>query len=372
MTEPNIIHPDIGDRIYLGSFLSRNNIFGVVSDLDTPDQASMSWEVAGGNAYITVPVLQGRQGPAGSNAPAPDLQLEVFDDPDELPTNLTDDPVDIGKYWVVREFDDEGDPVGSKIYIWYGDHYEWFQMGTEGPAGPVPVISWSVELLDPDDPDLEDEVVVTGDAHHPSLLLKIKAPRGPQGVMGDMEDITNWDGSVASEVGDVPIFDGTNWKPGQASVYIPRFYTYPEGSFADKPLAFGTRVPIGSCLIPPQEWDCVPVVFGHFKLTGLELDTTPLMVGVEVRLGAVNGTLVARGWGNITNYAEVKPHTSTGSSPNDAITPDNGRAVIPAGATGAAATLYVNAFNDGVAGVYSFENAGAQLSVQLFPVTTPG
>lgn len=367
MTEPNIVFPDLGDRIHLGTFLTRNNIYGVVSDLDTPDQASMSWEMAGGNGFITVPVLQGRQGPAGSNAPAPDLQLQVFDDPDELPTNLTDDAVDIGKYWVVREFDEDGNPVGSKVYIWYGDHYEWFQMGTEGPVGPVPIISFSIELLDPDDPGLANEVVVTGDAYHPSVLLKIKAPRGPQGEMGDMEDLANWDGSTASEAGDVPVFDGTNWVPSQAGVYIPRFYTFPEGSFSDVALAFGTSVPIGTCLIEPQEYDCVPYVHGHFRITGIEADTTPLMVGVEVRLGSTSGTLLARGWGNTTNYVHVLPHASTSSAPNDAITPDNGRGLITAGATGAAATLFVNCFNDGVAGIYNFDHAGAQLSVILMP-----
>ena len=368
MTGP-IVQADIGDRVYLGSFLSQNHVHGVVSDLDSPDQASMSWEIAGGKGYLTVPVLQGRPGAQGTNAPLPRLQLNVFDDPDDLPTNLTDDDVDIGKYWIVREFDEEGDPVGSKAYIWYGDHYEWFQMGTQGPAGPVPIITFSIELLDPDDDDLENEVVVTGDSHHPSVLLKIKAPRGPQGVMGDMEDLTNWDGSTPAEEGDVPVFDGTNWKPSQAALYIPRFYTYPEGSFNDVPLAFGTRVNIGTALIPPQDYDCVPQVFGHFRVTGVEFDTTPLMIGVEVRLGSVSGTLVARGWGNITNYVTVIPHASAGgSAANDAITPTNGRAVVAAGATGSAATLYVNCFNDGVAGIYNFENAGAQLSVTLMPI----
>lgn len=364
----NIVEADIGDRIYLDSFLSRNDIFGVVSDLDTPDQASMSWEVAGGRGYITVPVLRGRPGPSGSNAPVLKLQHQVFDDPDDLPTNLTDDDVDIGKYWVVREFDEDDNPVGSKAYIWYGDHYEWFQMGTQGPVGPVPIIAFNIELLDPDDDDLENEVVVTGDAYHPSVLLKIKAPRGPQGVMGNMEALSNWDGSTPTEAGDVPVFDGTNWKPSAAVLYIPRFYTYPEGSFTDVALAYGTRVPLGTALIPPQDYDCKPWVTGHFRVTGLEFDTTPLMIGVEVRLGAVDGTLIARGWGNITNYVTVIPHTSTGSSPNDAITPENGRGLVAAGATGSAATLYVNAFNDGVAGVYNFENAGAQLAALLIPV----
>ncbi len=370
MTEPVIITPDLGDRVHLGSFLSRNDIWGVVSDLDTPDQASMSWEVAGGNGFITVPIIQGRPGPAGSNAPAPDLQMQVFDDPGELPTNLIDDPADIGKYWVVREFDEDGNPSGSKVYMWYGDHYEWFQMGTEGPAGPVPIISFSVHLLDPEDPDLENEVVTTGDAYHPSVLLKIKAPRGPEGPATNIADAPDVDMTPAPETGDTLVYNNADgkWHPSTLSGFVPKFYTYPEGGFIDVGVAFGTSVPIGTCVIPPQEWDCVPVVFGHFRLSGIEFDTTPFMLGVEVRLGSTTGTLVGRGWGNSSEYSYVFPHASEAAHPGNAITPDNGRAVIPAGSTGTAATLYVNAFNDGVAGVYSFDHGGAQLSVQLFPV----
>jgi hypothetical protein len=368
MTQPNIPRPRRPG--VPGTFLSRNNVFGVVSDLDTPDQASMSWEIAGGNGFLTVPVLQGRQGPAGSNAPVLDLQQQIFDDTDELPTNLTDDDVDIGKYWIVREFDEDGDPIGSKAYIWYGDPLRVVPDGHEGPAGPVPIISFSMELLDPDDPDLENEVIITGDAHHPSVLLKMKAPRGPQGPATNIADAPDVDMTPPPETGDTLVYNeaDSKWHPSTTQAYIPKLYTYPEGSFSDVSLAFGTRVPIGTCLVPPQEWDAVPAVFGHFRLTGIELDTTPLMVGVEVRLGSINGTLVARGWGNLTNYVTVIPHASTGTAPNDAITPENERAKIPAGATGAAATLYVNAFNDGVAGLYNFENSGAQLSVQLYPI----
>jgi hypothetical protein len=368
MTQP--VFPDLGDRVFLGTFLSRNNVFGVVSDLDTPDQASMSWEIAGGNGFLTVPVLQGRQGPAGSNAPVLDLQTQIYDDANELPTNLTDEDVDIGKYWIVREFDEEGDPVGSKAYIWYGTHYEWFQMGTEGPAGPVPIISWTIELLDPDDPDLDNEVIVTGDAHHPSLLLKIKAPRGPEGPATNIADAPDVDMTPPPETGDTLVYNEADakWHPSTLTRFVPRFYTFPEGSFVDVALAFGTRVPIGTCVIPPQEYDCVPYIHGHLRILGVDLDTTPLMIGAEVRLGSTTGVLVARGWGNLTNYVQLQPHSSSGSAPNDAITPDNERGLIPAGSTGAAATLYVNCFNDGVAGVYNFQNDGAQVSVLLIPV----
>jgi hypothetical protein len=94
-----------------------------------------------------------------------------------------------------------------------------------------------------------------------------------------------------------------------------------------------------------------------------------MIVGAEVRLGhATTGAVVARGYGNVSTYAFLTPQASTAATPNDAITPTNGRAVIPEGSTGAAATLYINAFNDGLAGLYNFEKRGAQISILLIPV----
>jgi hypothetical protein len=143
----------------------------------------------------------------------------------------------------------------------------------------------------------------------------------------------------------------------------------PEAAFVDVPLAIGTSVALGAFVVPPQEWDCVPVVMGHMRISGIEADVDPFVIGAEVRLGhATTGAPVARAYGNISTYCTLVPHASTSSTPNDAITPTNGRAVIPAGATGAAATLYISAFNDGLAGLYSFQKRGSQISIQLNPV----
>jgi hypothetical protein len=79
--------------------------------------------------------------------------------------------------------------------------------------------------------------------------------------------------------------------------------------------------------------------------------------------------LVARGFGNSSTWTTIVPHFSMPGAPNDAITPDNNVAVVSAGATGAATTLYVNLFNDGIAGVYAFNRTNAQLSVLCIPVS---
>lgn len=226
-----------------------------------------------------------------------------------------------------------------------------------------------MELLDPNDVDLETEVIVTGDDYHPSWRMKLKVPEGPPGpsaTIGSAPDVDMGDGA---ELGDALVWNGTDWAPTPIGTIVPKFYTMPEAAFVDVPLAIGTSVALGSFVVPPQDYDCVPYVTGHMRITGVEADVDPMVIGAEVRLGhATTGAVVSRGFGNISTYVNLTPHASTTATPNDAITPDNGRAVIPENSTGAAATLYISAFNDGVAGVYNFEKRGAQLGILLIPV----
>lgn len=369
MTSP--LTPQIGDSVYLGSFLSMNHVFGTISDLDTPDMTTASWEIAAGNGIISVRALMGPTGPAGAPLFILKLQQQVFDDPADLPKNLTTEDFDKGKYWIVREFDDDGNNISSQAYVWYGTHYEHFAMGTQGPAGPVPIITPTFELV-PSSAGITNSLVqVTGDDYHPSWHVQvneelIRGPEGPSASIASASDVNMGDGA---EIGDSLVWNGTDWTPTPLSAIVPKFYTMPEAAFVDVPLAIGTSVALGSFVIPPQDWDCVPYVQGHMRIIGIEADQDPMIVGAEVRLGnATTGAVVARGYGNISTYAFLTPQASTAATPNDAITPTNGRAVIPAGSTGPAATLYVNAWNDGAAGIYNFEKRGAQVSVLLLPV----
>jgi hypothetical protein len=370
MTTP--ISPSMGDSVFLGDIPFIAHCFGVLSDLDTPDQVSASLEIFGSNGSLSLAALMGPTGPAGSSAPVGKLQFIVFDSEDDLPTNLTEDDVDIGKYWIVRVFDDNANEIGSNWYIWYGDHYERFHMGTAGPVGPVPKVTFTFELVT-SDVTPTTKVTKTGDNFNPSILVQINKEliRGPQGVMGEMEELSNWNGAAPAETGDVPTFNAatSEWEPRSYQALVPKFYTMPEAAFIDVPLGFGTSIPLGTFIVPVQDFDCVPYVQGHVRITGVELDTDPLIVGAEVRLGSAStGQVVARGFGNISTYVNLMPHASTSATPNDAIAPGNGRGVITAGATGPAATLYINAFNDGVAGIYNFEKRGAQISILLVPV----
>jgi hypothetical protein len=287
------------------------------------------------------------------------MQWDSIDDVDDLPDNLTDDPDDVGKAWW----------IGNQVYVWDGDEYHVKAMGTQGPPGPVPNIHPTVELLDPDDDDLESSILVTGTAADPGWLLKLKAPKGPQGDNATIRDATDYDDTDDPEIGEAIVWNGDNFQAQPIGNIMPKFFSVPQANFTNF-TGITTRQQIASAIIPPQEWDWVPYVMGHIRAVGVEADADPLILGCEVRLGdPTSGTLVARGFGNSSTWTTIVPHFSQPGAPNDAITPDNGVAVVAAGATGAATTLYVNLFNDGLAGVYSFNRTNAQLSVLCIPVS---
>ncbi|QFG08876.1 minor tail protein [Mycobacterium phage MalagasyRose] len=363
----DVITPQLGDKVFLKTITAQLNIFGVISDLDTPDQVSATLELFGGNGVMSLAALMGPPGPAGSNAPLPKLQPDVYTDPDQLPNTLTDDDVDVGKYWIIEDKDDEGNVLGSKAYLWHGDHWQVFMMGSPGPAGPVPIITPNVVLLDPDDDDLSSYITVTGSDFNPTWTLYLKAPRGPQGPAATIGNATDVDHTVVPEDYDVLTYVGGLWRPRAQGTIMPKFYTMPESSFTNNS-GLGTVLPIGAFAIPPQDWDWIPVVHGHIRAQGIEVDADPLMIGCEVRLGHPDtGQLVARGWGNITEWTNLVPHFSTNTSIGDAAAPGNGRGVVPAGHSGNEGTLYVRLYNDGVGGAYNFNRKGAQLSITVMP-----
>lgn len=366
----------IGSRQYLGSFDSTIHAYGVISDLETPDMVEYSIEGFGPNAMLETSAIQGEQGPPGNNAPLGQRQFPILDSVDDLPQNLTDDDVDLGKYWIVRVFDEENNEVGSNWAMWNGSEFEIFKMGMPGQAGPVPRITPVFRVVTEADTESwanSDKangyrITKTGSNASPMWTAEINREiiRGPAGVGSEW----NLYDDGGENLGALPTWNGAKFTPVVPSYAVPKMFTYPEGHFASVGLAIGTRITIGTALLPPHDWDIVPWVTGRFRLTGIEFDTTPFIIGVEVRLGSPTGQVVARGYGNITGYVSLGPHASTAYFPNDAITPDNGRAVIPANSTGSAATLFVNAYNDGAAGLYSFDAGGAQLAVQTIPVQT--
>jgi hypothetical protein len=350
MTQP-------GDAVYMGSILTNVHIWGVVSDIDTPAGMTGTFEILGNDGAITMDALVGPQGPAGENSPIVKMQYaSSIDDPDDLPQNLTEDQIDIGKAWW----------IGNQVFMWDGTGYVQKSMGTQGPPGPTPVIQPSIELIDPEGVE-ESSITVTGTAVAPSWHLKLKAPRGPQGTPANMMDSPDVDDSTPPETGDALVYNGTKWEPMAAIAYLPKVYSVPEAAFTNF-TGLTTRQQIAAFQVPPQPWPWTPLVFGHIRAVGVELDADPLILGCEVRLeNAASGTLIARGFGNISTYSHIVPHYSTPQSSSDAITPDNGYATVAANHTGTEGTLYVNLFNDGLTGAYAFNRNNAQLVVMVVP-----
>jgi hypothetical protein len=363
----------LGDRVYLGSFLTRVNVFGEISDLDTPDQVSFTMEGYGANSVLSTPVIKGDRGDRGDNAPLGNRQFPVLDSEADLPSNLTDDPVDIGKYWVIRVFDGDGNEIGSNWAMWNGTDFEIYKEGEPGQPGPVPDVTPVFHLVTttagwaPTDVANGYRISKTGNPYQPTWTIEIyqELLRGPagSGSAWSLYDATN-----PPALGQAPIWNGTKFAPTDTANKYTQFGTYPEGHFVSNPIAIGTSVPIGTALLPSIPWDTVLDVSGHFRVTGVSVSTNPFLVGIDVRLGSPTGTLVARGYGNISGYIELQAHGSTSTSPNDAITSTNGRGRMAANSTGAPATLYVSAFNNGAIGEFSFDAEGAQLSFRAYPV----
>jgi hypothetical protein len=158
------------------------------------------------------------------------------------------------------------------------------------------------------------------------------------------------------------------WVPVSISQLISGPYSMPEGSFTSYS-GISTAAAIGSFAIPPQPFPWTPIVWGQIGAFGVELSADPLMIGCQVLLGdATTGQQVARGFGNTIGEVNIMPHYSTPSTPNVAITPSNGLAVVPANHTNPAqGTIYVNLYNDGEIGLYTFSPTDAQIFVMLVP-----
>lgn len=370
--------PGVGDVVYLSQAIAKMMFYGVVTPPDSPDQFAASMELQGDQGVVTMPVLVGQRGPAGQPCFALRFQADLdVNEVTDLPSTLTNTEADIGKYYVLDDLDSEGNVVGSSAYIWFGAAWRRMQMGTAGPPGPVPIITPSVELINPGQPST---VVTGGSSYEPSWHLKLAVPAGPPGPSAtiasapDTDFVTNQaqPGDVLGFTGDYTAEGDPIWVPVSISALIPSPYSVPQSAFrTEAPIIVSSQqVPIGTFTLPPQPFPWTPIVWGHFRVSGFEFDKDPLLIGSEVRLGnPTTGPIVGRGFGSPFGVTNVMPHYSSPSSPSTAISPTNGRAVVPANHVNpASGTLYINLWNDGVIGAYGFDPADAQLFVMVVPM----
>lgn len=353
--------PIPGDPVYLGSFLANTHWYGVVGDGDTPAMQVATMEAVQQDAVIALDALKGETGDKGDPADIVKMQYDsTIDDPADLPTAsqangftrpLTSD--DVGFAWW----------IGNVVYMWAGTHYIAKAMGSPGQTGQTPHITVTMERIDP---SLDSTVEQSGTSLNPVLHFKIAAPEGPQGPASAITLASDYDNTLPPENGQVVTWNEVKelWEPSDFAAKHPRMYSVPEQAFTNF-TGLAQRQTILTYTLEAQDYDYVPHVEGHLKAFGLELDSDPLTIGCEVRLGdPTSGQVIGRGFGNIASWTTISPHFSTPGDPTAAVAPDNGVAQVSAGQT---ASISVNLYNDGLLGAYIFNRAGAQLTIVTIP-----
>lgn len=352
--------PQTGDAVALFQRIMSMTFYGIVGDGNTPGGFACTMEGVDDEAVITTDVLVGPKGDKGDPAPLVDLQWPPLSQPadlDQFRDELTVD--DKGKAWW----------IGSVVYVWTGTDFVMVQPGPAGPPGATPQITLEYETIPLAErgPGVKDEVIPSGTSLNRHFKIRALSPQGPVGPSTNILNAPDYDNTGGAPTnGQTLVWNATlqKWQPSDYAAKQPRFYTVPEAAFTPF-TGLAQRHPILTYTVEPQDYAWVPVVGGHIRAFGLELDADPLAIGVEVRLGdPLAGQLIGRGFGNSSQWSTITPHFTTPSDPATAIAPDNGVATIQPGES---AQISVNLYNDGLLGMYVFNGKGAQLTIMCMP-----
>ena len=376
--------PPVGSIVHLTSVMINAQVKAQTTMPDTPDCYSADLAVMDDHGTLDVSQLAGQPGRDGEVTFAfrmmePNKRYKSVAD---LPNDLTDSDDDVGKYWVIPVYDAEGVIVEQHAWVWFGHArgYRKILMGVVGPPGPVPKVRASTDLVDLRVlPDAKSFVDVTGSVLAPSWRFKLTVPVGRPGPARKLAEMPDFVPQATPKVGSVVMFDGTRgdaepvqgkpmWRPANIQALIPRVFSIPESAFADhsgsfQNMAAGSRMTVGTFKVPAQPFDWTPVVWGH-TTTGTVFN--PFKVGLEVRIEkAMEGTLIARGFGNPRGEVSVFPHYSSGQEKYANVSPTNDYAVVDANKE---CNLFFNLRVEGLFGMYDFRATNAQLLVMVAPI----
>jgi hypothetical protein len=382
MTSPLGNSAPLGSVVYLQSVATNMHVYAVITDGSTPNLNRITVQVSADEATAVVPGLTGPPGPAGAPQFALNIQPDVFNSPAQLPNDLTED--DFGDYWLVEQLDDNGNPVSTSAYIWWGSFYRLLPMGTQGNVGPVPVVTPEVILIDS---NLQSYVENTGTTNNPQWTFFLAVPQGPPGPSATLAGCPDVDESTPPVVGQVLGFNGRYneglpvFQPMTVGAMNPMPYTVPESSFQAYSGVASANHTVCTFPVPAAPFAWKPLVWGHLQLSDSSgVDFTNNLVGVEVLLGdPTSGQLVAAGYGNAVGaVVSISPQTSvpatsmntTGAS--TAMTPGNSVGLVPANHSGNQGTLYVNLVSQGMASQIKFAPDNNQLFVLACPVASVG
>lgn len=399
--------PSIGQLVYLAAYMFQVTTTAVATMPDTPNQYSAQLKIMGDQGEMDLSPLAGDKGPAGQALfVLRDMTEKVIvNNTFELP-QLNDIYEDIGKYWRLDILDEFGFVSQEIAYVWYGNGWRAFMMGSFGPPGPIPSITPSCRTIEPGTPSY---ITTDGPTFQPSWQFELAVPQGSWGApapVGYFPDVEEGNAGLYNVLTAVDFLESGTllWKPLRVDAGVLGPYSMTEDDFVP---FYGTtqQAPIGSFVIPPQPFPWTPVVWGHIGgiggqgqggslvggilglivaviegiiefiegLLGGGLSAAPVQVGCQVMLGdPVNGQLVARGFGNPTGVVNIGPHYSGATNTKLAISPTNNLAVVPAYHTVRAdGTLYVNLWNDGVAAAYQYNPEDSQLFIAVLPISPP-
>ena len=387
--------PPVGSLIYVASYLLQLALSAEITPPDTPNLYSGEFEVLDDHGNVDLTPLMGPRGFPGNAQFGLRRQIDpLVRSTADLPSDLTDTPTDIGKYWPIATFDFEGVITGVTSWAWMGTSWRAFQMGTQGPPGPAPGIQPDVTLIPPQDyppyPDTTSYITTEGPSLTPSWNFGLAVPRGKPGPISPLYTFPDVDlQGTPPQIGDLLGHSGkfnqrgeAIWVPISRKQFATQYFSMPESAFSPY-TGVAQQAPIGSFVVPPQPWPWTPIVWGHVGAAGATLSTN-LMIGVQVLLGdPAVGTQIARGMGSTLGEVNVMPHYSTSEKLSQAITPFNNFAIVPANHTDPSqGTVYINLWNDGQLGVYDFqpESVGytgswtptpPSLNAQLFLLIVP-
>ncbi|AXQ51863.1 minor tail protein [Gordonia phage Catfish] len=281
---------------------------------DYPATGSLLVEVIGNKGALQLP--RGRRGPQGvpGRAAAPFESVRAVSSSSALPSNPTD-----GQKRTAYVASDTG-----KMWAWDADANAFAEVGLfrgeKGDQGPaVRIVAGNIAASAPGgDPAFALEQIAPDTyALHVTLPRGEEGPEGGEGPPGPSAAIATA-ADYNSEAG-TPA-PGSVLRMGQLGMWEPAPYYQEVGPFSPDTYtehtgAVGTTAPqrtVASVAIPAQPFPWRPRAFAGCHVAG-PVDGS---MSLEVRLGAENGALVARGieYDNNDKYCTTIPVTDTANS----------------------------------------------------------
>lgn len=392
--------PQINTLEYIrGALTDQQNSAVVTQNVD--GTLTISLDIGPGAHLVDLEALEGPAGGPGLSQFPLMRMIDIYTDPKDLPNVLTNNSADIGKFWLIDQFDSTG-CINSAAYIWFGTEFRVLPFGVQGPPGKYGVIKPFVTLLGPDNTSTMTWTGEGTDAEPYQLTVTLSVPQGPMGQscpLFNMPDVRHErppvGGQFMAATGDTISHDGDTlpvWSATSVGDIIPQPYLVPSAAFSSySDIDFSAPVTIVTFPVPPCSFPWKPLVWGQIEMYGTQwFEFLPSDIGVIILLGDPDpevGTLVARGFGNAPRgVVTVIPHCSypqypagPGEPEGDvnssslAMTPWNTVGAVPENHTGAQGTLYVILVNEGKAEGsstrFDFTAAGSSLFVLACPMT---